>query len=611
MEGENEFITSNTLFFLGAGFSASAGVPMTFAFVEKFQDYLNENKKELSIEFHKLLEIFKKTQIRDKEIGILPDIEFVYEILHRRLDYNNELILAFFENYKGILDSIPSDIVEKLIVELKYFIKKKTNVNLNSIIYLKDFQRFFDSNEIIEIFTTNYDNTIEQFCSNYGISYTDGFDLEWNRSILEELKYKLKLYKIHGSIGWYQTTTGKYLKIPIDFEQYCDSCRRKIPVLRSGEILEDMIMYPMQKWERPGPLLDLMYILKQRLLSSNTEIVISIGYSFRDDYIKTLFIESLKRNPSLHIFIISPSADKIKKVFLTEENLELNTRIIPITSYLEDILHILNNIRFYYKQALKDEEECYRNLRHGGRPNWNSTVDRYISSFHFEKVLNTFNNDDDFLFDRNFTQKIEIAFKLIIGLYSLNLKEEAHTIKKQLFGLYEVFIEGLILEIYDLKDEVYPCNLSSTVSSIDRNSRRKEHIIRTNDFQGIERSLSTLNFLKNRYIKKMKNENTQKFNELKSMFEFLEVTSIIYNFWNSRILNKELLEEHYGQINEKLGIVIRERNDLDKIFPIEDNSKAEKEILENEKNIFRTILDHYFFITDKLDKEEIFRKWKL
>ena len=97
MEGDKDYQQTNTILFLGAGFSAPADVPMTYAFVDAYKEHLSNKDKTLYSESEKILKILTESEIRGKSKDKPPDIEFVYELLHRRLDYKNELILAFFE----------------------------------------------------------------------------------------------------------------------------------------------------------------------------------------------------------------------------------------------------------------------------------------------------------------------------------------------------------------------------------------------------------------------------------------------------------------------------------------------------------------------------------
>lgn len=102
--------------------------------------------------------------------------------------------------------------------KLKNFIKISGIVRAANIRYLDPFLSFIDEMRPLDIFSVNYDTCIEQFCSTHKKDYVDGFDLHWNSKVLERNDVDIRLYKLHGSILWYKTDRGDYVKLPIKTE---------------------------------------------------------------------------------------------------------------------------------------------------------------------------------------------------------------------------------------------------------------------------------------------------------------------------------------------------------------------------------------------------------
>lgn len=144
----------------------------------------------------------------------------------------------------------------------------------------------------IEIFTTNYDMLIEQALEDLEVPYFDGFvgarrsffDL---RAVEGNLipRHWTRVWKIHGSINWYQEELEGQKK-----------------VYRSSEILKDAchLIYPSHlKYEqsRKMPYLALIDQLSRFIRQKSSFLVIS-GHSFNDEHLNDTIINALKANPT-------------------------------------------------------------------------------------------------------------------------------------------------------------------------------------------------------------------------------------------------------------------------------------------------------------------------
>ena len=146
--------------------------------------------------------------------------------------------------------------------------------------------------DIKEIFTTNYDLLMEEALEDLEIPYYDGFvgsrrsffDL---RAIEDNLipTHWSRLWKIHGSINWYQEDVAGHKK-----------------VYRSSEIKKDAshLIYPSHlKYEesRKMPYLALIDQLN-RFIRKKSSLLILSGYSFHDEHLNDTIVNALKANPT-------------------------------------------------------------------------------------------------------------------------------------------------------------------------------------------------------------------------------------------------------------------------------------------------------------------------
>lgn len=152
--------------------------------------------------------------------------------------------------------------------------------------------RSIDRKVAIELFTTNYDLLMEQALDDLEVPYFDGFvgsrrsffDL---RAVEDNLipTHWSRLWKIHGSINWYQEKIGDQKK-----------------VYRSSEIKHDAshLIYPSHlKYEesRKMPYLALIDQLNRFIRKKSSFLILS-GYSFNDGHLNDTIINALKANPT-------------------------------------------------------------------------------------------------------------------------------------------------------------------------------------------------------------------------------------------------------------------------------------------------------------------------
>jgi hypothetical protein len=140
------------------------------------------------------------------------DIELILETIEKMENAQKDVLTKFFEKEHSLLSVFRGNTNHSK--DLKLFVRSKCYVPGTAVKYLKPLIDFIDNYNTLDIFSTNYDNSIEQFCDVNDIRFTDGFDSTgWNPGVFSELKKGIRIYKMHGSIMWRRTEEGDYRSI--------------------------------------------------------------------------------------------------------------------------------------------------------------------------------------------------------------------------------------------------------------------------------------------------------------------------------------------------------------------------------------------------------------
>lgn len=198
----------------------------------------------------------------------------------------------------------------------------------------------------INIFTTNYDLYSEQALDSLSFPYNNGFvgtykrtfnpasykyayveNMNLSKNVWERVPNFYNVYKIHGSISWVKDNNNIY---EIDYEHIHDD--------------DTVMIYPTPLKDRTTlmtPYSDLFRAMETALLKKNS-VLITLGYSFADDHINRLILNSLAI-PTFRLVVFGKN-DAIAK--LTEMD---DSRIIVINS--EDKIHYFKN---FVEKAMPD-----------------------------------------------------------------------------------------------------------------------------------------------------------------------------------------------------------------------------------------------------------------
>ena len=311
---------NQVIFFFGAGASVDAGIPDTYAFTCAFEEYIQSKYPQLYQPLSIILEKRKKYN-ENNQLKPEVDVEQLLDTLRRLLNRDKEPLLDFYEE-KRFCSNLEQNSCLELRTLLENFIRDRVVVKDNGKLdYLR---KLLDFDIPLEIYSTNYDTCIEQLTYLSHRRYSDGFNVDWNEKNFEG-NYDIKHYKLHGSVIWFENVkTKQCVKIPAQAFFQGDPVELK---LIYGEDIEPLLLYPAQKVEYIEPLSDLQLMFKNRLLDKKTEVVIFVGYSFKDEYVTRMLWDAARVNENLHVILISPNANSIfetKLKYINKENKDLS-----------------------------------------------------------------------------------------------------------------------------------------------------------------------------------------------------------------------------------------------------------------------------------------------
>lgn len=249
------------------------------------------------------------------------------------------------------VQTIDDDIEEKICTVQKY-IRNQIVDGLHGTEVLNIYRKFYiktvtqGRKNPINIFTTNYDLYNEQALDSLSFPYNNGFigtykrsfnpasykyayveDMNLSKNIWERVPNFYNLYKIHGSISWVKNENNIN---EIDYEHISED--------------DTVMIYPTPLKDRTTlmtPYSDLFRAMETALLKKNS-ILITLGYSFADDHINRLILNSLAI-PTFKLVIFGQS-DAISRLIEMDDS-----RIIVINS--QDKIHYFKN---FVEKAMPD-----------------------------------------------------------------------------------------------------------------------------------------------------------------------------------------------------------------------------------------------------------------
>ncbi len=243
-------------------------------------------------------ELKSKTKENNNYDNLIVEINLSLKDEKNIEDINIEDILSFIRGLKEVsvgnsvrgftrenLVELEKDICKKIVEKLEVDLPDKKTPYHKLAQWIS-----IDREKPIEVFTTNYDLLLEEALEDLAIPYFDGFvgsrqsffDL---RAVEDNLipKHWTRLWKIHGSINWFQKENKHVYRSSLTKE--------------NGD---SYLIYPSHlKYEqsRKMPYLALIDQLNRFIRQPNSLLIIS-GYSFNDQHLNDTIINALRANPN-------------------------------------------------------------------------------------------------------------------------------------------------------------------------------------------------------------------------------------------------------------------------------------------------------------------------
>lgn len=322
-----------TLLFLGAGATGPFGYPVTAKFIESFKDKIVDEQEKICL--NKLL----TGKIKDAEdvinaikcieqIGSKPltveqsAFSFLWkhliesgEIFRFRPEgvetkvFRSDIIISMDKKrLSKTLNSLLREIYDEIYVQYQFKSQTLPQLSLHYKSLFEVLKKFSNEN-VIDLFTTNYDRAIEGWCEKeLEIEYVDGFKQEagkvnWIWSPYDEFKKEppkgktlIKFRKLHGSLNWIRSRTTD---LPEKTESE-DKVSKYNPNF-SENVIINLAETDIPKKEEP-----FKYLFSDFEESiSKSDIVLVIGFSLRDDYINKIFLKTLDKRPEFRMIVIS------------------------------------------------------------------------------------------------------------------------------------------------------------------------------------------------------------------------------------------------------------------------------------------------------------------
>ena len=262
----------------------------------------------------------------------IEDIEHVLEILDQVAELKSPLVRFLDHNYV-YLDQLPWEsfaqnshslrrlVRDDLFKTYEFDPSKRNSIQAR---YEDILEEICGNADYVHVFTTNYDSVFEEGLANstrYAIR--DGFlrsnsgPAVWTSGMfqvetgVETEKTQVLFYKLHGSLRW-RTDKESGRMVRVDTEEKAAEDSRRFG--------ENILLYPASKIAPTAePFGTLFSLFASNLFTSPKCIV--VGYSFRDPYLNTIFVDFLRRRAENAIYIISPNADQNMRNLLSDTTL--------------------------------------------------------------------------------------------------------------------------------------------------------------------------------------------------------------------------------------------------------------------------------------------------
>jgi hypothetical protein len=290
---------------LGAGFSASAGLPLTMSLFDEIPN----------TPFEQNVEMFKQVKLAWKMSGKGKSVEqWIKEIY---MEKDNLPTMRFGVSWEDVQDFILARLVSIPSGKNSHYYHG-ISTSISSEIHRKFWGRLRGKYNVKTILTTNYDILIEQglkdeytkerkapICYYGGYPYNQVIRKMTNVSngSYEELKlgHEIELIKLHGSLNWVDEPHG--YKIHDDV---------RAVFRKSRELGKPRIIPPLEEKEQPKWAFDIWERAKKALRENSNWFICGYSFPIYDKAINAMISDCAQSHQQLNIIISDPFASNVE-----------------------------------------------------------------------------------------------------------------------------------------------------------------------------------------------------------------------------------------------------------------------------------------------------------
>jgi hypothetical protein len=278
---------------LGAGASREAGCPLMAGLIESFEARLSaEPDPKVRVAYDWLFQ-----RLRSDRPSELVDVETVLTAISSLESLEEDPLRPFVVQWAKERRTF-KDVFPRLRLLLHEHIRAECE-KVATTDYLNPLLSWTDGP--LDVFTVNYDTAIEQLCHRHGVTCRDGFGTYWDPREFDSATSGIRLFKLHGSLLWYRTAQSpeRLVKIPVSGLESSDG---KVTFYADRDVSTLLIFPARTKAEHTDPYAHLAHRFRTAL--DTDDVLVVIGYSFRDAYLKELIIERIRRRPNFRMIFV-------------------------------------------------------------------------------------------------------------------------------------------------------------------------------------------------------------------------------------------------------------------------------------------------------------------
>lgn len=310
------------MFLLGAGASVEAKIPISNQMVNEIEKLVINDS---DWKPYKELYYYLKSSIHYSEgifgrFGEPFNVEKLLVVISEIEKRDKNIVYPFIGSWNiRLIDLAGNDF--KKITDFKKLIRKK----LNSWVRVKNYENdasYYNGfinlsreiGNVIKVFTFNYDLCFERVVGKE-LEVESGFNRtsrEWHYSNFEDNSEKhYFLYKLHGSIDWYTKPNEQNKLFQSD----------------EPEDNPELIFGIQNKLDSIDPYFFYTSELRKSTLE-DSKLIITIGYSFSDDYANKILTQALNSKDDLRLLAVGYSSNSEKEeIESIQKRLDLKTDI--------------------------------------------------------------------------------------------------------------------------------------------------------------------------------------------------------------------------------------------------------------------------------------------